>query len=359
MEKQVLIPTKIPAQVLTIGPQYKNHRGGIGAVIEIYSKYSSGFQYIRSHKPGTKVGNALLFPKTVITLFQKLMMNKNIKIVHIHGASRGSFFRKYVCFLIAKKLFDKKVIYHIHGGGFHVFYKNSNSLVKRQIKYFINNVDCLICLSVQWEAFFTQNFSPKRIEIISNIIDYPAVYRSTKKEKELIFLFLGYITQQKGIFDLLDVVAKNKEKYQGKIRIVIGGNGEIEKLSRFIRENKLSAIVEFVGWITKEEKANWLKKTDVYILPSYYEGLPISILEAMSYGHPIISTNVGGIPEIVKTHKNGILITPGNLAEIENAIDFFIRQPDQIKAYGIVSKQLVKRHLPNSVISELVNIYNS
>ncbi len=251
------------------------------------------------------------------------------------------------------------MLYHIHGGGFHVFYENSNAFVKKQIRYFINNVDCLICLSVQWKTFFTENFNPKRIEIIANIIDYPVVYKSIPKEKELVFLFLGYIHKQKGIFDLLELIADNKEKYSGKIKIVIGGNGEVEKLRRLITENQLSPIVEFVGWVTKDEKANWLKKTDVYILPSYYEGLPISILEAMSYGHPIISTNVGGIPEIVKTNKNGILITPGNFNEIEEAIDFFVNKPEQIKVFGQVSKQLVKKHLPNSVISELVNIYNS
>jgi glycosyltransferase involved in cell wall biosynthesis len=79
----------------------------------------------------------------------------------------------------------------------------------------------------------------------------------------------------------------------------------------------------------------------------------------MSYGQAIISTNVGGIPEIVIPNKNGILIEPGNLVEIESAIDFFIDHPETIKEFGNESKQLVKKHLPDSVTSDLALIYKS
>lgn len=108
-----------------------------------------------------------------------------------------------------------------------------------------------------------------------------------------------------------------------------------------------------------KKKIDWLQKSNVYTLPSYNEGLPISILEAMSYGQAIISTNVGGIPEIVIPMKNGILIEPGNLKEIESAIDFFIEHPQKIEVYGHESKQMVDKHLPDNVMNELTEIYTS
>ena len=108
----------------------------------------------------------------------------------------------------------------------------------------------------------------------------------------------------------------------------IGGNGEIQRLKELINKHNIEDIVEFLGWISSMEKAIILNSTDVYILPSYNEGLPISILESMSYGKAIISTNVGGIPEIVRNKENGLLINPGELKQMEQAIDFFLENPD-------------------------------
>lgn len=357
--KQNLIPAQVSKQILTIGPQHKNHRGGIGAVIDIYSRYFEVFQFIKSYKPGSKLLISLLFLRSIVLLIIKLIFNREIQIVHLHGSKGGSIFRKYIYFLIVKYIFGKKVIYHIHGSEYHLFYSKNNAIIKNLIRSFINHVDCIICLSDWWKFFFESNFDPKRIEIIPNIIDYPSVLKPINKTTHLTLLFLGYIGNRKGIFDLLKVIAEKRERYVGKIRLIIGGNGDVEKLESLIQSHNLFEIVEFVGWISNTEKDTWLQTADVYILPSYNEGLPISILEAMSYGQPIISTNVGGIPEIVQTNKNGILIEPGNMNAIESAIDFFIEHPEKIKAYGNESKQLVKKHLPAEVMKELITVYGS
>ena len=93
-------------------------------------------------------------------------------------------------------------------------------------------------------------------------------------------------------------------------------------------------------------------------MPSYIEGLPISILEAMSYGKPIISTNVGAIHEIVKNNENGFLISPGNLEQIEKSIKHFIENPQDIEKFGKVSAKMAEKYLPDSVILQLESIYN-
>ncbi|HYQ58282.1 MAG TPA: glycosyltransferase family 4 protein, partial [Draconibacterium sp.] len=351
-----IIPKYLSKQILTIGPQHINHRGGVGAVIDSYSKYFDEFKYIKSQKPGSTLTKSVTFIQCLILLFWKLLTDEHLKIIHIHGASRGSFYRKYVVFLIAKYLFRKKLYYHIHGAEYHLFYAESKAVVKKRITKLINNADGIICLSTKWKAFFESNFKPKRIFIVSNIIDYPVHDARKVIGNQLTFLFLGQIGERKGIFDILKVLSKNKSKYEGKLQLVIGGNGELDKLNAIISKYGLETMVDFVGWISKSEKANWLQKSNVYILPSYNEGLPISILEAMSYGHPIISTNVGGISEIVKPGKNGILIEPGNLEQIESAIDFFLHSYEKIETYGKVSKKMVKKHLPKSVIAELLTI---
>ncbi|MBS1620194.1 MAG: glycosyltransferase family 4 protein [Bacteroidetes bacterium] len=357
MQFQNKVSADLSSKILTVGPEYRNHRGGIGAVIESYSRNFEIFNFISTYRDGSVIARAFIFLRGVAKLFFLLVRNRKIKILHIHGASSGSFYRKYIVFIISKYIFRKWVIYHIHGGGFQEFYKSSNRLGKRMVRTLLHKADLVICISNSWLEYFKRDHGIKRIMVIPNIIDTPDKKINIKQGGRITFLFLGLVTEAKGIFDLVDVIAKNKEKYMGKIKLLVGGNGKTEKLKILIEKYEIEDIVEFLGWVKGSEKAEILNKTDVYILPSYIEGSPISILEAMSYGKPIIASNVGGIPELIKNLKNGILIEPGNFEQIENAIDWFIVNPGLIKTYGLLSEQMSREHLPENIIKRLVSVY--
>ena len=165
------------------------------------------------------------------------------------------------------------------------------------------------------------------------------------------------ITAQKGIYDLLDVIKEIRHDLKDKFCLHIGGNGETERLQKLIDENDLSDLVRFEGWVSGEKKKELLSLADAYILPSYIEGLPISILEAMSYGLPILSTPVGGIPEVVD-ETNGILFTPGDKKEMADAIKSMVGNPQIGKSKGNASREKAVRYYPDNVASELIEIYN-
>lgn len=102
-----------------------------------------------------------------------------------------------------------------------------------------------------------------------------------------------------------------------------------------------------------------LNGADVYVLPSYKEGLPISILEAMSYSLPVISTRVGGIPEIIMNGKNGLLINPGDKEALYESI-IKLKNSEELRIrMGEISKPIVQEHLPIYVESQLKQLYNS
>lgn len=107
-------------------------------------------------------------------------------------------------------------------------------------------------------------------------------------------------------------------------------------------------------WREKTICLNW---ADVYILPSYNEGLPIGILESMSYSHPIISTTVGGIPEVLFDGVNGRLIHPGNIGEIADAINTYLENPALIEKHGKESFRIVQAFFPEQVFGHLIKIY--
>ena len=352
--------------ILTIGPNHYNHKGGIGAVISLYHKNIRNFNFIPSYDGNrSHIGNLILFFKSIILLIWKLVAERNVKIVHIHGSSKGSFYRKYIIFLITKSVFGKRIIYHLHGSEFHLFYQNSDMLTRYLVKRLVAGADHIFCLSGFWLDFFESSFHVKRISVLNNPIELPLTQHLKSNEIKnecLSLLFLGRIGERKGIFDLLNAISLNREVFKGKLKLKIGGDGETHRLIDLIDKLNLANYVEYVGWVDSESKRNLLKNCDILILPSYNEGLPISILEGMSYGKPIISTPVGGISEIVKDGFNGYLFTPGDLkaltAILLNIVDSEVdliqlgnNSLDIVKNYDI---NYVKEHLKK----EYLNIIN-
>ena len=115
----------------------------------------------------------------------------------------------------------------------------------------------------------------------------------------------------------------------------------------------------YLGWVSGAEKIDVFNIADIFVLPSYNEGLPISILEAMSYGLPILSTTVGGIPEIVENGVNGFLVEPGDKNALLEFLEVLVLNKTKRLEMGEKSRLVVADHLPNSVESQLKNLYNS
>ncbi len=352
-----MIKRDLSNKVLMVGVYYKNYApGGMAAVVATYSEHFENLRYLSSWKWSNIFVKTFYAIKSIIQFYVLLLIDKRIEIVHIHGATNASFYRKKI-FIDIAYFFKKKIIYHIHGADFDEFYsKNKN---KSKIIKTIDKCNKLIVLSNSWQMFFISiGISEEKIVILNNIVSLPVSFDDKLATKEIFFLFLGEIGERKGVFDLLNVIIENKKYFKNKIRVRIGGNGQVEKLKRIIFENDLSGIVNYLGWVNGSEKNKELYNCDVFILPSYNEGLPISILEAMSYSCPVISTPVGGIPEIIKSNENGILVEPGNLKQIKNSLMYFIDNPTDVSSFGAKSKEIVTSYYPENVIQNLEIIYN-
>ncbi len=344
-------------KILTIGPDYKTLKGGIASVLEVYAKCDKSFKFLPTYSSENNIINLLIFPLKYFNILFFLFTHPSYKIVHIHGASRISFYRKYGLFISLKYILRRKIVYHIHGGEYHLFEDESNLVIKKIIHHMIDESDAVICLSPKWKEFFVTKFNSHKVFVLNNIIPVPLMKNTNNKYSLIHFLFLGTITEGKGIFDLLKIVSEQRAYFTNKMKISIGGNGETERLLHIIKKSRLTDMVEFVGWVSGEKKEKLLSASDVYVLPSYNEGLPISILEAMSYKKPIISTNVGGIPTIVQNDVNGKLIEPRDEQALFESLKYFIEYPELIPIYGEKSFEMVQDFLPESVISDLHKIY--
>lgn len=348
----MIIPRYISDRILTISTSRKG-KGGVAAIVNTLSDYYETFNYIASTRSKNPLVMCSYFGGCIVSLLYYILWKK-IEIVHIHGASRGSFVRKMILINLCM-LLNVKIIYHMHGGGFKEFYSkyNKRNLIKRTL----NKADVLIVLSTSWERYYSSIVDKHRIRILNNMIPNPSYSKEYVCNHVVHFLFLGQLSDGKGIFDLVDVLKEMKVEYESKLILHIGGNGETERLKEQIYKYSLDKMVIFEGWVSGDKKRDLLSTCDVYILPSYMEGLPISILEAMSYGMPIISTNVGGIPEIVESGKNGFLIEAGDKKALRESLEFYVNSQNEIKKMGQNSLLKIAKFYPEKVIPQLECIY--
>lgn len=342
--------------ILNVGPDYKHPHGGIAKLINTYSSFFEDFRFIstmRALKKG-KESKLLTGFRMFLGLFKMswMIVFRRYRIIHIHTASGISFLRESF-FLYLASFLGAKTIFHMHSGSLQEFYEAHPKFVGRSLR----KADRIITIANVWEKYLKDK-GHKNVITIGNPINRPD---SLKKNDHTILnvLFLGLIGDNKGIWDILGMINNHKEDLKGKIRLTIGGNGEVDRLLSFLSNNNLSDIVEYVGWIDGERKAEILSNSDIYLQPSYQEALGIAILEAMSYKIPVIATNVGGIPEIINDGVNGYLIAPGDQDALYLALKKLLESPEKRLEFGENGSKIAKNFYPDVIKTKLTDLYQS
>jgi glycosyltransferase involved in cell wall biosynthesis len=187
---------------------------------------------------------------------------------------------------------------------------------------------------------FVGHMGGKNAVVIHNGIESG---RARQEHQTTIITYIGRLIYAKGVQDLLDAFAETY-RLHSKIKLFIVGDGdyrhELEKKAHSLR---CANSIVFTGEKDNQAVMEILGITDIFINPSYSEGLPTSVMEAASIGLPIVATNVGGTREIIKNGMSGILVKPHQPFQIHNAIEYFLSNPVSAKAMGMSAKTLALR----------------
>lgn len=316
-------------------------KGGIAAVISGYygSRLEQDYSviYVESYRDGSKWDKLVKAIKGYFHFVKVLFIDKP-DFVHIHSSFGPSFYRK-IPYIYMAKWYKLPVINHIHGSEFDKLYTNAGERKQRLVEKVWGKCDKFIVLSEAWKEKFSCIIPKEKMTVVENYSRLqPAMDRSVCNNQ---ILFLGAINPMKGCLDIVDVVWHLKKRYPD-IKMVMAGDGEIEAVKAKAKEKGVLENLMFPGWVRGSQKEELLINSDIFFLPSYTEGMPMSILDAMGYGLPIISTNVGGIPKLVKEDGNGKLYAPGDALRMAEGIRELLENTNQRVEYGKKSREIVE-----------------
>ncbi len=315
-------------RVLIAGP-HLDVRGGVSSFAKYYLNSELPEDYELVYHPttidGSVISKIIFFAKSLCLFFVRLLKDRKVEIVHVLSSSKGSFYRKAIITVVSK-FFRKSVIFHIHGSRFDVFYNTSHPLRRFCIKRILGLSDSIIVLSKMWHSVVTKITNNTNIKIIPNLVDVEdfRLIRTRRSFSGLNVFTAGRLERRKGSYDILDIVPIVLKEMPG-VKFYLAGDGDVEKIRELCKKRGIEKNVMLLGWINKDRLLAELKNASIFLLPSYNEGLPVAILEAMALGLPVISTRVGGIPELVEEGRNGFLVNPGQKQELAARIVGLLR----------------------------------
>jgi glycosyltransferase involved in cell wall biosynthesis len=309
------------------------------------------------------LGRRLWVALRALALFAWLLATRRVALVHAHVAMRGSFWRKSLFLALARACRVPTVV-HLHGSSFVEFYeKECGPLRRRLVRATLERAAAVIALSEHWRVYLARIAPGARLAVIPNMVDAVAlqadIERSRARRNPCNILFLGEIGKRKGIYDLVYALTQVSAAHP-EARLVAGGTGELDKVRRLARDLGVEDRVALPGWVGGEAKARLLGEAAVYVLPSYNENLPVSILEAMAAGLPVVSTRVGGIPDAVRHGQEGFLTTPGSPEELAGLVLRLLADPDLRARMGHnARRRALEDFSPAAVLAPLERLYGA
>jgi glycosyltransferase involved in cell wall biosynthesis len=175
---------------------------------------------------------------------------------------------------------------------------------------------------------------------------------------EFVIGYVGRLSEEKGVRYLIEAISLLQEDGVKTSIIIIGEGPERDELEQIVKQRSIQNSVFFLGFLSDPEK--WIPCFDVFVLPSFTEGTPMALLEAMSYGIPIIASAVGGIPKIIVSRKNGLLVSPGNASQIRGALQALYENEVLRKTLGSEARRtMVEDFNIKDWVNKIESVYSS
>ena len=354
-----------PRVLMFAGGGVTHVSGGVGTLLTYLRDHWAGWpdapdvRVIDTRGSGGKVGGAIYFAKALAQLAIGCL-GRERPVLHVHMTTRGSAFRKGILCALGQSLGCRTIV-HQHGADFEEFYAGLPGPVRSLIRRVLIRANAVVVLGRRSRDFFTTvvGVSAAHMHCIPNgIISPPAAQqqRPATGEPPLI-LFLGRLGERKGVPELL--AALKQDRLAAKSwRAVLAGDGEAARFRQDVIDMGLSHRVQILDWQDREAASRLLRSAAVLVLPSHHEALPMAILEALAHGVAVVATPVGEIPEFLRHDEEALLVPPGDVGSLSDALAALLDDPARRARLAQQGRQTFEARLQiDAVAQSLARLY--
>lgn len=359
-----------PIKVVCVGPAL-SVQGGISRVMAMiqdhlpehirfrlvatFTRYTGAKETHPSDR-GSRVVQALVFLWASIQILVFALCRRTV--FHIHFSNGGSILRKgLIC--IALRVLRCQYVVHAHAADTELFHAWLPQSGRRMLFWGIGGAGRLIALTQFWYDYYSASLelSSGRLLLLPNPAALPSSIPDRLHRQGVKLLFVGRIGERKGAFDLIRAFAALPDYVRRSCHLTLAGDGDVNAAQELGAQLGCSAQVKVSGWVGAAKVHQLLAESDIFMLPSRAEGMAMSLVEAMSWGLAVVTTNVGGAGEFLEHRRNSMLVSPGDVQEISNAISELICDHALRLRLGLAARETISRFSIDTYIVTLSELY--
>ena len=345
-------------EVLVIGPHRPGSGGGVNQYITEQCRHLPESVRTRVYSVAVSQGTGLKwFAFALLTALKQMLLfpfRRPPDVVHVHSAQWNSFYQSSWYVFFVALAWRRPIVLHVHGSSFDEFLAVDSLPIQLLQSAVFRASDVVVALSEGWAEVLEGDVDPEKVTVLHNAVD-ASEYDPSFSVSPVRLSFVSNHIERKGITELVEAVEQLAE--ETPVDITIAGKGPLSHLAEDLADSQPG--VEYVGYVSEERKREILNESTVYVLPTYAEGVPIAILEAMAGGNAVVSTDVGGIPSVVD-EDNGVLVDPGDADALAEALRSLLGEPERIRSMAEESRRrVVAAHSWQTVAADLEALYDS
>lgn len=343
-------------KVIQLGPD-ATRPGGIRTVMLTLRNSELGEEYGLDIIPTSSKSHRI---RTFLRGFRQLrdlVRQGGCDCAHIHMSENASVYRTAIMIRWIKSHSCSRVIVQSHGGSVQSFFARCPRRVKKYLLDSLGTADLIVTLTPGWERWWKELLPGERYTVVPNAISQPVPTNihdtdNQKKEAGASVLFMGQLGERKGTYLLISSIPAVLAKHPNA-QFVFAGDGEVEQCAAYAKQLGVSNSCVFVGWADAQRKDTLLRDASMLVLPSREESFGIVLLEAMSYGVPVVCSDGGFMHEVVDDGKDGIVFPTGNGKALSEAICALLDDPKVSRVMGDVGRLKVEASYTLSIVTEV------
>ncbi len=287
-----------------------------------------------------------------------LVLTRRVDVVHLHVAKGLSALRKGVIVAAARSRGVPTVL-HTHAGAFADWFDGLPAPLRRPVAALLR-ADRVVVLAPGSREVYTSRLGlpADRVVLLANPVEWPATVPERDPHTGTVeAVFLGRLIDRKGVFDLVDALAGLQGAHRDRLHVTLAGHGDADAVRRAVGRHGLDATIDVRTWIGPDERDELLGTAQILLLPSWWEGLPMSVLEGMAWGLCPVVTPVGGLATLVRDGDNGVVVPVGDPPALTAALDKLLSDDEVRVRTGARARESVRTFGADAWADRLVTLY--